>query len=129
MNLVLDVDIVKNLEKNDILVFDGNKWVNMSKEEYLTRVKEDIKDLQKSDEETTHDLMEHLKQIELLRQRDLFVAKSIYDNYIERGLIDENDEFDQKFYDFVFNNYELKPEDLDNDFVKILNKLKEHDHE
>lgn len=129
MNLALDVKFKKDLEKNDVLVYDGKLWSNLSKEEYLAKIRDDVENLKKADADTTHDLMEHLKQIELLRQRDLFIAKSIYDNYVERGLIDENDDFDQKFYDFIFNNYELKAEDLDNDFVTILNKLREHDHE
>lgn len=124
MNLVLNVSLTKKLENGDILVYSDEKWINLSKEEYLAKIKNDISDLKKADEDTVHDLKEHLIEIGKLKNRDLFIAKSIYDNYIERGLIDENDEFDDKFYNFIFNGYELKPEDLDEDFVKILNKVR-----
>lgn len=124
MNLVLNVSLTKKLENGDILVYSDGKWINLSKEEYLAKIKNDISDLKKADEDTVHDLKEHLIEIGKLKNRDLFIAKSIYDNYIERGLIDENDEFDDKFYNFIFNGYELKPEDLDEDFVKILNKVR-----
>ena len=33
----------------------------------------------KSDKEITHNLVEHLKQIELLRQRDLFIAIFLFE--------------------------------------------------
>ena len=38
MNLVLDVNLKKNLEPGDILVFNGKEWTNLSKEEYLAKL-------------------------------------------------------------------------------------------
>lgn len=124
MNVALNVKLEKKLEKNDILVYSNGYWTNLSHNEYLVKIKEDIYNLQKADEETNHDLMQHLISIEKLRNRDLFIAKSIYDNYIERGLIDENPEFDEKFYDFIFNDYQLQLEECDKDFLRILEKVR-----
>lgn len=124
MNVVLDVNLKKELEKNDILVFDGKQWVNLSKDEYLAKTRDNIKELKEADKILADCLNMHENRLDNFNERDLFIAKSIYDNYIERGLIDENEDFDEKFYNFIFNNYELKEEDLDEDYVKILEKVR-----
>ena len=55
--------------------------------------------------------------------RDLLIAKAQYDKFVDRGLLDENKEFDQKFYDFIFENKPLKPSEYPEDFKKILEKV------
>ena len=124
MNIVLNLKQTKELEKNDIILYQNGQWTNVRKDEFLMEHTKQLTKLNEGVKEIDHDLIFHLKEIESLKNRDLFIAKSIYDNYIERGLLDENPEFDQKFYDFIFNNYELKPEDLDNDFKNILEKVR-----
>ena len=119
-NAVINLKLKKKLEKGDILVCDGNYFTNLSKAEYLALIKKDILELKKADNE----LNEHCKELDILNERDIFIAKSIYDNYVERGYIDEDEEFDKKFYNYVFNNCAFKEEDLNEDFVKILNKVR-----
>jgi len=58
-----------------------------------------------------------------LKSNDLLVAKSIYDNFVDRGLLNDNDKFQKDFYDFIFNGCELKFEDTPNDFQMILRKV------
>ncbi len=124
MNIVLNLKQTKELEKNDIILYQNGQWTNVRKDEFLMEHSKAIKNLENKEKELEEIQHKHWSTLEPLFHRDLFIAKSIYDNYIERGLLDENPEFDQKFYDFIFNNYELKPEDLDNDFKNILEKVR-----
>lgn len=55
--------------------------------------------------------------------RDLLIAKAQYDKFVDRGLLDENKEFDKKFYDFIFENKPLQPSEYPKDFKKILDKV------
>lgn len=55
--------------------------------------------------------------------RDLLIAKAQYDKFVDRGLLDENKEFDKKFYDFIFENKPLSPKEYPEDFKKILEKV------
>ena len=60
---------------------------------------------------------------EKLSKRDFLLAKSIYDNFVDRGLLNDNDKFQKDFYDFIFNGCELKVENTPNDFQAILRKV------
>ena len=73
---------------------------------------------------------EHKKKTESLEEsirhllcRDLLIAQAQYDKFVDRGLLDENKEFDQKFYDFIFENKPLLPKEYPEDFKKILEKV------
>lgn len=57
------------------------------------------------------------------KANDLLVAKSIYDNFVDRGLINDNDKFQKDFFDYIFNDCELKIENAPNDFQAILRKV------
>lgn len=46
MNLVLSVNLKKKLEKNDILVFNGKEWINISKSEFLAELNNKFCELQ-----------------------------------------------------------------------------------
>lgn len=58
-----------------------------------------------------------------LEKRDFMVAKSIYDNFVDRGLINDNEQFQRDFYDYVFNNAQLNVARTPNDFQVILRKV------
>lgn len=58
---------------------------------------------------------------EKVSEHDLLLAKSIYDNFIDRGLIDDNEEFQKEWYDFIFNDKKLK--DYPCEFETILEKV------
>ena len=124
MKVMLEFAPSKNLEISDVLVFKGDRWTNVSKNEYLAELNKEIKELKFGNAVLDSSIKSLRLEVENLFPRDLFITKSIYDNYIERGLIDENNEFDEKFYNFVFNDYELKEEDMDSDFIRILEKVR-----
>ena len=59
-----------------------------------------------------------------LESRALFLAKSIYDNFVDRGLIENDDAFQQAWYDYYFNDKELTIEKYPVEFSKILEKVR-----
>ena len=58
-----------------------------------------------------------------LENKDILLAKSIYDNFVDRGLLNDNEKFQKDFFDFIFNGCELKMENTPNDFQIILRKV------
>ena len=52
----------------------------------------------------------------------LLIAKSIYDNFVDRGLLEEDEELQKQFFNFIFNDREFNP--TNQDFIKILNKIR-----
>jgi len=58
-----------------------------------------------------------------INKHDMLLAKSIFDNFVDRGLIEEDDELQQSFYDYIFNNKNDRV--FHNEFFeKILDKIR-----
>lgn len=57
-------------------------------------------------------------------ERDLLLAKSIYDNFVDRGLIENDYAFQQAWYDYFINDIDLVIEQYPADFSKILDKVR-----
>lgn len=115
----------EGLTEDEVIIYRGGKLLCVNIHELLPElleIKDNIRNLSKAE-------IQDFQEIHKLKDRDLFIAKSLYDNYVERGIIDENEEFDAKFNAFIFENGELHPEDMDADFVKILDKLRGDEHE
>ena len=51
------------------------------------------------------------------------LAKSIYDNFVDRGLIENDDQFQQMWFDFYFNGGKLELDNAPNEYVDILEKV------
>lgn len=51
------------------------------------------------------------------------IAKSIYDNFVDRGLIDNDDDFQQMWYDYYFNDKELDLDNAPQEYLKIFERL------
>ena len=51
------------------------------------------------------------------------IAKSIYDNFVDRGLIDNDDDFQQMWYDYYFNEKELDLDNAPQEYLKIFERL------
>lgn len=66
-------------------------------------------------------IVSNQEKIEKLTRRDFLLAKSIYDNFVDRGLINDSEQFQKDFYDFIFNDKEIK--EFPNDFEIILRKV------
>lgn len=60
-----------------------------------------------------------------LEEEQILQAKSIFDNFVDRGLIEDDEELQKDFYDFFFNDTPLTYAYLKNEhFMKILNKIR-----
>ena len=53
-------------------------------------------------------------------KHDFLLAKSIYDNFVDRGLLEDNDEFQKLFYDIIFNKAEIDLEKAPQEYLTIL---------
>ena len=51
------------------------------------------------------------------------LAKSIYDNFVDRGLIENDDQFQQMWFDFYFNDKKLDLNNVPQEYKKILIKV------
>lgn len=74
--------------------------------------------------------LEHTKQHESFDKAqkhysklELVLAKSVYDNFVDRGLIENDESFQQAWYDFYFNGGELPRENTPKEYQDILERL------
>lgn len=64
------------------------------------------------------------ENIGLLKKLSLCVqAKSVYDNFVDRGLIDNDEDFQQMWYDYYFNEKELDLDNAPQEYLKIFERL------
>ena len=68
-------------------------------------------------------LMARGKDVIKLYHRDILTAKSLYDNFVDRGLINDSDQFQQDFYDYIFNDKEIEIEKTPSEFQTIYRKV------
>lgn len=68
-------------------------------------------------------LDEHKNAINKLYKRDVILAKSVYDNFVDRGLIENDDAFQQMWYDYYFNDKELDLANSPQEYKTILIKV------
>lgn len=55
-----------------------------------------------------------------------YLAKSIYDNFVDRGLIENDEDFQKAWFDYFMNDGEpIDFYDTPGEFQKILNKVRE----
>ena len=107
-NECISVAKVENIseEKLNKLFNESNKY-----KENLNKEKENFK-------EELKNLLE-----KGLNAQNSLIAKAIYDKYVDRGLIEQNNDFDNAFYNFIFKGEELKIENAPADYLKILERL------
>lgn len=68
-------------------------------------------------------------EIKELKERDLLIAKALYDNLVERGYIEQNADFDNNFKDYLLDNGELDKNLFPNEFKAILRKVGKEDEQ
>ena len=93
-----------------------NRLVNEKEQKKAQREKEEL--------ELKNNVLCNQEKIRKLERRDLLLAKSIYDNFVDRGLIENDDAFQQAWYDYFINDAELKFELYPAEFSKILDKVR-----
>lgn len=87
---------------------------SVNEQEYKKLINEQEKNLAKGESKAREHEQQHKsidKELEHLTTLQCVLAKSVYDNFVDRGLIENDDQFQQMWFDFYFNGGEL---DLDN---------------
>ena len=93
-----------------------NRLINEKEQKKAQREQEEL--------ELKNNVLCNQEKIRKLERRDLLLAKSIYDNFVDRGLIENDDAFQQAWYDYFINDAELKFELYPAEFSKILDKVR-----
>ena len=104
------VAIVKSVDENEY-----KRLLNLQEQELGI---EHVKEIQ-IETQLTH----HSQSVERLFIRDLVLAKSVYDNFVDRGLIENDDAFQKMWFDFYFNGGEIKLKDAPKEYNEILAKV------
>lgn len=71
-------------------------------------------------EEQHKKIKEHLEH---LSKHDYILAKSVYDNFVDRGLIENDDQFQKMWFDFYFNGCKLELDNAPKEYADILEKV------
>ena len=103
-----------------------SKVLYVSEKEYNALKNEQEKYLNEQEKKELYDKewkMSIVNNIHKLTRRDFLLAKSLYDNFVDLGYINNNAQFQQDFYDFIFNDKELDVDKTPNDFQIILRKV------
>jgi hypothetical protein len=91
---------------------------SVNEQEYKTLINNQEKHLAKGEKLALEHKQQH-NSIELglkhFARLHLILAKSVYDNFVDRGLIENDDAFQQMWFDFYFNDKELEIEKAIND--------------
>ena len=64
---------------------------------------------------------------EKANEHDLLLAKSIFDNFVDRGLLEDDEKLQKDFYDFIFEGGSF--ETSNEHFVKIYKKVRGNKYE
>ena len=100
------------------------KVINDRELNRLINEKEQIKSQREQEKnELKKQVLDNKENVAELKKKLVFLAKSIYDNFVDRGLIENDDAFQQAWYDYYFNGGELPTQDTPDEFRKILVKV------
>lgn len=125
------------VKKNHIAVVIGKNGcesiakVKVVNDQELAKLKNELElnNNKKLNEEHNHK-KEHQRLFKELDGLKCLLAKSIYDNFVDRGLIENNDAFQKAWFDFFFNDgAKLDFYDTPYEYQKILERLVEEDEE
>ena len=101
------------------------KMVTKEEQNALKNQSAELKAFKKKEEKThreEHSTIE--KSLKHFTMLELVMAKSVYDNFVDRGLIENDDGFQQAWFDFYFNGGELPREkDAPKEYQDILRKV------
>ncbi|MBO7716030.1 MAG: hypothetical protein J6S85_20870 [Methanobrevibacter sp.] len=67
----------------------------------------------------------HNDSIYKLEKKLFYVAKSIYDKFVDRGYIEDDVEFQNEFYEHIFNDKPIDEEKIPEELKQILRKIGE----
>ena len=126
-----------DVKKNHIAVVIGKNGcesiakVKVVNDQELAKLKNELElNNNKNINEEHNHKKEHQRLFKELDGLKCLLAKSIYDSFVDRGLIENNDAFQKAWFDFFFNDgQKLDFYDTPYEYQKILERLVEEDEE
>ena len=110
-----------SLEQNQVFLVK-----NVSEKEY----KELLNKQHESESENERRDIVHIGQhnelgnrLTKLEKKNLILAKSIYDNFVDRGLLENDDAFQKDWFDYYFNGCDLSLDNAPQEYKQILEKV------
>lgn len=107
-NSCSEVLLVKNVDKQEFKSLVNEKNINKDKELKLESEKA----------KKISELQGHCNKHHYL------IAKSLYDNFVDRGLIEDSVEFQQMFYEHIFDKKEFDLTKCPNEFLTIFDYVR-----
>lgn len=95
---------------------------NLTEKEYTKLLDEETKS-KKYEKEQKEKLSNNLWDIATkFSKHDFLLAKSIYDNFVDRGLIEDDEQFEKEFFQYIFEDkiIEHYPEEYNKIFGKVV---------
>ena len=99
---------------------------SVNEQEYKKLINDQEKNLAKGEKKAREHEQQHNnidKELTHYASLQCVLAKSIYDNFVDRGLIENDESFQQMWYDFYFNGKELSFENAPEEYKDILAKV------
>lgn len=108
----------KCVELHDVKTIDSKEYAKYKNEAYQHKEKDiEFKNFVLGIADSCE---KHSHKFEL---HELCLAKSLFDNYVDRGLIDSDEKFEKDFADFLFNGKDFDLLSAPSEFKKILERL------
>lgn len=99
---------------------------SVNEQEYKKLINDQEKNLAKGEKKAREHEQQHNsidKELEHFTTLQCVLAKSVYDNFVDRGLIENDDQFQKMWFDFYFNDKELDLNNVPEEYKKILAKV------
>ena len=101
---------------------------SVNEQEYKKLINDQAKRLAKGEKLALEHNEKH-KQLEeglsKAKKNELLLAKSVYDNFVDRGLIENNEDFQKESFDYYFNDKEISLDNVPQEYEKILKKVRD----
>lgn len=63
------------------------------------------------------------EDISKLKHKHIILAKSVFDNLVDKGKLETTDEFEKMWFDYLFNDAKFDTSVSTDEFIKILGKV------
>lgn len=104
------ISLVKSVDEQEYAKLINNQEKHLAKGEELAKEHE-------QKHKTEQLALEHFERTQIV------LAKSVYDNFVDRGLIENDEDFQKQWFDFYFNDKELDMGYCPQEYTKILEKV------
>ena len=126
-NLKIEVKIMNKLIAISTNGSNGIALVkSVNEQEYKKLINDQEKHLAKGESKAREHEQQHKnvdKELEHFTTLQCVLAKSVYDNFVDRGLIENDDQFQKMWFDFYFNGCEINTENAPKEYKDILAKV------